>query len=220
MANYFCSVPDGLRKPLGILLALPPMLGTIVLMAGTTAITLPKKLGIKPGHTVVLLDAPAGFIRTFEVPEATRISQQLRHPAIDVMIVFATSLHALEGRFSKLASKMHPEGGLWIAYPSASGLARRTRRLTDITDELIRRIGLAAGMNDNKACDLGAGWSAIRLVTRLENRDAVAYRTILAPNIAARRLRRATLESKVLPWRATSGGAGSALRRARASRAK
>jgi len=70
----------------------------------------------------------------------------------------------------------------------------------------IRRIGLAGGLVDNKVCAIDETWSGLRLVVRVENRAAVAYRA--EPPLSVRR-RRAT---------ATVPATGSSGRRAEARR--
>lgn len=64
-------------------------------MAGYSGTPLPRKLGIKEGHRVGLLDAPRGFDRTLgELPDGveTRTSARGR---LDVVVFFATSRAAL-----------------------------------------------------------------------------------------------------------------------------
>jgi hypothetical protein len=97
---------------------------------------------------------------------------------------------------------MHPAGALWIAWPK-----KASRRATDITEDVVRRIGLAGGLVDNKVCAIDETWSGLRLVVRVENRAALAYRA--EPPLKVRR-RRASV--------APPPSAGSAGRRAEARR--
>ena len=41
---------------------------------------------------------------------------------------------------------------------------------TDLTENLIRDIGLAAGLVDNKVCAVDDTWSGLRFVIRLKDR--------------------------------------------------
>ena len=174
-------------------------------MAAATA--LPKKLGIKDGHTVVALGAPDGFERSLDLPESVKVYQALRIGPVDVCVLFVDRVADLEKRFGEITSRMHPEGGFWVAW--------RKRRPTDITPEVIRCVALAGGMIDNKICEIDEVWSAIRLVVRVENRDALAYRAL--PPLRALRMVRRSRRARATPRPlAAVGGAGSALRRARA----
>ena len=114
-------------------------------MAGTSGT---KKLGIRQGHAVVLLNAPTGFERSLDVADTVRVSHQLRFAPADVVVFFVDSIPDLERRFGDIAARLHPQGGLWVAW--------RHRRPGRITHETIRRIGLAAGMVDNKECAIDA----------------------------------------------------------------
>lgn len=174
-------------------------------MAGTSGTPLPKKLGIRHGHSVVLLNAPANFERSLAVADTVRVSHQLRFAA-DVVVIFVDSIQDLERRFGDIAARLHPQGGVWVAW--------RHRSSRRITHEVIRQIGLAAGMVDNKLCAIDAVWSAMRLVVRPSNRDAIAYRVVPAgATVVPRRARRASTPARY-------GGAGSAQTRARARRAR
>lgn len=157
-------------------------------MAGTAATPLAKKLGIKPGHVVVAIGkAPATFANRLELPPGARLYQRLRPGPIDVLVYFVDKVTELERRFANLTGRMHPDGALWVAWPKQA-----SRRPTDLTEDVIRRIGLAGGLVDNKVCAIDDVWSGLRLVVRLENRDAVAYRA--EPPLSVRR-RRATQPS-------------------------
>ena len=81
-----------------------------------------------------------------------------------------------------------------------------------MTEELVRRIALAAGMVDNKICSMGE-LVGMRLVLRGQNRDAMLYRA--EPPPISRRVRRPTQ-----PGRVIRSGAGSTLHRARARSTK
>ena len=175
-------------------------------MAGYSGTPLPKKLGIKSGHTVVLLGAPDGFEDTLALGDDVRVLRQLRLAPVDVIVFFVDRLHELERRFADVVARMHPAGAFWVAWPK-----KASRRATDITEDVVRRIGLAGGLVDNKVCAIDEVWSGLRLVIRVENRDALAYR---AEPPAGRELRRKGPRAAVQP-RAAQGG-GSTLRRARA----
>jgi hypothetical protein len=71
-------------------------------------------------------------------------------------------------------------------------------------------------MTDNKVCTMGE-FDAVRLVLRAEHRDAVMYR--VEPPPISRRVRRPTAAARMM-HRASSSGAGSTLRRARARSTK
>jgi hypothetical protein len=136
-------------------------------VAGYSGTPLPKKLGIKRGHTVAFPRAPGGFERTLgELPEGVRVKQRAAAP-VDVIVAFFTSRAELERRFERLAAALDPDGGLWIAWPKrASGVP------TDMTEDVAREVALAHGLVDNKVCAIDDVWSGLRLVYRLEDRPS------------------------------------------------
>ena len=136
--------------------------------AGYSGTPLPKKLGIKPGHRVALLDAPSG-LRDAIAPstEAVEIVDTVRDEPLDVILLFVTSVRAIAQRFASAATALRPAGGLWVCWPKkASGV------ITDLTEDVIRGVGLAAGLVDNKVCAVDATWSGLRFVYRLKDRPA------------------------------------------------
>lgn len=182
-------------------------------MAGYQGAPLPKKLGIKAGHKVCLLNAPDALqrrlTRATTEDDNVRITHDLRLPPVDVVVLFVESVADLERRFADITARLHPEGGFWVAFRTHRG---------DITDEVVRRIALAAGMVDNRVCAIDASWSGMRLVLRDEIRDAMMYRA--EPPALSRRLRRPTSPRIAHRTLRVTSGAGSSLRRARARSTK
>ena len=136
-------------------------------MAGYSGTPLPKKLGIKPGHRLALVNAPNGFLRTLgELPEAVGVLTDVRGgSSLDVIVFFTSELADLKRKFKGLAQRMSPAGGFWIAWPKrASGV------VTDLTEDIIRGVGLDAGLVDNKVCAIDDIWSGLRFVIRVEDR--------------------------------------------------
>ena len=134
-------------------------------MAGYTGTPLTKKLGIKAGARVALVRAPEGFERELgRLPEGVRLRTQARG-AQDIVLFFATRHAELERRFDGLARAVAPAGGLWIAWPKrTAGVA------TDLREGIVRELGLAHGLVDNKVCAVDDTWSGLRFVYRLSGR--------------------------------------------------
>lgn len=178
-------------------------------MPGTPGKPLPQTLGIKAGHKVCLLNAPGSVQRRLERNPEVRVTHDLRLPPVDVVVLFVERVADLERRFADITARLHPAGGFWVAFRTHRG---------DITDDVVRRIALAAGMVDNKVCTIDASWSGMRLVLRDEIRDVMMYRAEPPPPSTSRRLRRPTAPGR-MAYR-TASGAGSSMRRARARSTK
>ena len=127
--------------------------------AGYSGTPLEKKLGIKPGHRVLLLNGPEGFALE-DVPVVTRASG-----FADVILSFHTERKDLERRLPVLRTKMEQNAGLWIAWPK-----KASKRPTDITEDVVREIALSHRLVDNKVCAIDETWSGLRLVIRVKDR--------------------------------------------------
>ena len=85
--------------------------------------------------------------------------------ARDVIVWFVKVRATLERRFAAEARRLDPAGGLWLAWPKrASGVA------TDVTEDNVRAVALAAGLVDNKVCAIDEIWSGLRCVVRVKDR--------------------------------------------------
>jgi hypothetical protein len=131
--------------------------------AGYSGTPLPKKLGIKPGHRLLVLAAPDGFALG-DLPEGVTIGRQARGKA-DVIVSFHTERAELTRRMPTLRDAMEPAAGLWIAWPK-----RASKVPTDLTEDVVRELALANVLVDNKVAALDEKWSGLRLVIRLKDR--------------------------------------------------
>lgn len=84
-----------------------------------------------------------------------------------MILAFFVRRSDCERRLPGLKAALDPAGGLWIAWPKrASGVQ------TDVTESVVRELGLAAGPVDNKVCAIDDVLSGLRLVYRLRDRPA------------------------------------------------
>jgi hypothetical protein len=151
--------------------------------AGYSGTPLPSKLGVKDGHHVALLGAPAGF--ALDAPQAVHHAKLPREPKLDVIVAFVTTRAQLVQQIAACRPHMQDAAGLWIAWPKkSSGVA------TDIVEQTIRDVALPTGLVDNKVCAIDETWSGLRLVIRRELRtSAPAARSPRTPKPAAVRSR-------------------------------
>ena len=128
-------------------------------MAGYSGTPLPRKLGIKPDHRVLVLGAPEGFAL-----DDVSVRTTARGKA-DVIVSFHDRRAELARRMPKLRELMEPAAGLWIAWPK-----RASKLPTDLTEDVVRELALANTLVDNKVCAIDETWSGLRLVIRLKDR--------------------------------------------------
>jgi CheY-like chemotaxis protein len=130
-------------------------------MAGYSGTPLPKKLGIKEGCTVALVDAPDDFERRTlgELPEKVRITSGV-NGACGLTIWFVRSAKDLK-RGLRRAVSAATHGPVWIAWPKkTSALA------SDVGEQLVRETGLSAGLVDYKICAIDDTWSGLLFCVR------------------------------------------------------
>ena len=130
--------------------------------AGYSGTRLPRKLGIKPGHRVLLLGAPEGF--ALDLPDGVRVSRRAAGLA-DVILSFHLRRAQLAKRMPALRERMEPAAGLWIAWPK-----RASKVATDLTEDVVRELALENRLVDNKVAAIDDTWSGLRLVIRLRDR--------------------------------------------------
>ena len=137
-------------------------------MAGYSGTPLPKKLGIKEGSRIALVNAPQDF--QSELGELPDNVQFIKRPAksLDIILLFVLTEQALTRDFATLAAILVSNGMIWIAWPKkTSGVA------TDLSEPRVRQIGLDAGLVDVKICAIDETWSGLKFVYRLKDRSSL-----------------------------------------------
>jgi len=133
-------------------------------MPGYSGTPLPKKLGIKPGFHVSIFEMPADVRAELkEALASCTIDRDGKRP-IDFMMWFAKSKEDLE-RFRFISKHLTPAGMLWVSWPKKSSGV-----FTDLNENVVREIGLAAGLVDVKVCAVTEVWSGLKFVRRLKDR--------------------------------------------------
>jgi len=126
---------------------------------------LPKKLGIREGSHVAILDAPGGFVATLSpMPDGVEVVSRMRGH-LDVVVVFATRQAALGRRLGPAVRALEPDGGLWLCWPK-----KASKVDTDLTFDVVQRLGLEAGLVDNKSASIDDVYQGLRFVYRLRDR--------------------------------------------------
>jgi hypothetical protein len=134
-------------------------------VAGYSRRSLVDKLGIRPGTSVLILEAPKGYAKTLGPLPKDVTAFRAPRPGLDVIHLFITRRADLERRFAALHKALAPAGMLWISWPKkVSGVA------TDVSEDVVRQVALAHGLVDVKVCAVDDTWSGLKLVRRLKDR--------------------------------------------------
>lgn len=133
--------------------------------AGYSGTPLVRKLGLKPGMRLAILNPPQGYDSTLgPLPDGVKRLKGLGKQ-MDFVHFFSKSRRELAPRFPKLRSALAYDGILWISWPK-----KASKVATDLDENVIRALGLAAGLVDVKVAAVDEVWSGLKFVYRLEDR--------------------------------------------------
>ena len=95
-----------------------------------------------------------------ELREVVAERTLMGHP-LDLVHFFASDRKQLEEEFPRLKKHLAQGGKLWISWPKrASGVK------TDLSDGVVREIGLKNGLVDVKVAAIDRTWSGLQFVRR------------------------------------------------------
>ncbi|MBI4287800.1 MAG: hypothetical protein HY671_05160 [Chloroflexi bacterium] len=119
--------------------------------------SLAKKLLIKPGQRVAIMNAPAGYLaRLGELPAGVQVSESLTGQ-FDLVLAFCKNSKELEALALKLKAALKPNGILWIAYPKQSA-----KVVTDLNRDVLRGLADTRGLTGVSLVSIDETWSAMR----------------------------------------------------------
>ena len=137
--------------------------------SGYSGTPLAKKLGLKDGFKIRLVNAPEHYHTLFDdwpktitQPTDTKIKKDFIH-------YFTRDAAALRSALPTLKSEMEANGSLWISWPK-----KAARVATDVTENVIRDAALAIGLVDIKVCAVDETWSGLKLVIPVKDRRRIS----------------------------------------------
>ena len=139
--------------------------------AGYSGTPLAKKLGIKDGGELALLDAPPswsvpdlpdGVTVTRTASGARRTSTPLAE--VDVALVFCRAA-ADVAALPLLVRSLPKRSALWVLWPRKAG-----GHVSDVDENQLRSVLLPTGVVDVKVAAVDTDWSGLKFVWRKENR--------------------------------------------------
>ena len=128
------------------------------------AIDLPRKLGLKPELAAYTLHAPINYQQllswTTPLANINELGENL-----EWMQAFYKDKVNLEKEINILRDCLAKTGQLWISWPKKSSKIK-----SNLTDIVVREIGLAAGLVDVKVAAIDNTWSGLKFIYRLTDR--------------------------------------------------
>ncbi|UII23373.1 DUF3052 domain-containing protein [Fulvivirga ligni] len=133
-------------------------------MAGYSGTPLAKKLGIKSGHFLRLLNQPAYYHELFnDFPDNVNF-EELNGRA-DIIHFFTQNAYELMEQLPLLKGEIKQNGMIWVSWPK-----KASKVPTDVTEDVIRDLALKIGLVDVKVCAVDDVWSGLKLVIPLKDR--------------------------------------------------
>jgi hypothetical protein len=138
-----------------------------VLVAGYSGTPLARKLGIKPGSTMMVVSGPANYRKLLAPLPAGVTFVTVLSARVDLVHVFSTSKTRLATALTKTLVRLRPDSAIWVSWPK-----KASKVPTDITEDTVRELALPMGLVDIKVCAVDEVWSGLKLVLRREHRPA------------------------------------------------
>ena len=133
--------------------------------SGYSGTPLKRKLGIKPGYRICVIDPPGNYWDLLgELPEDVSV-RQLGLGSLDFIHVFARDRAQLAERIPTLRDRIVPNGMIWVSWPK-----KASKVATDLSENVVRDLALKNRLVDVKVAAVDNTWSGLKLVIRLKDR--------------------------------------------------
>lgn len=131
-----------------------------------SSIPLVKKLGIKPGWRLLVINPPANYWELLGyLPEGTSAIPIDQPEQVEFVHIFIQESTGLEQYLQTLRKRIVPHGMIWVSWPKKSSGLR-----TDLDENCIRSLALHTQLVDVKVAAIDQIWSGLKLVIRVQDR--------------------------------------------------
>jgi len=133
--------------------------------AGYSGTPLAKKLGLKQGFTIALINTPDHYFSLFtDLPADLYINEDASVQK-DFIHFFTKHSDEYLSILPQLKHQIKPNGTIWVSWPK-----KASNVTTDITENIIRNFALQTGLVDIKVCAVDEIWSGLKLVIPVKDR--------------------------------------------------
>lgn len=131
---------------------------------GYSGTPLAKKLGIKPGNRIKLVNEPKHYKDLFDDwPEEVQIESN--GTDLDFVHLFITKEKELEPLVRDAMTRLKKVGMVWISWPKGASKIE-----TDLNRDMIREAVLNIGLVDVKVAAVDEDWSGLKFMYRKKDR--------------------------------------------------
>lgn len=135
-------------------------------MAGYSATPLLRKLGIKAGHRLLVINPPDAYWDWLSpLPEGVTALEKPGKTPLDFCHVFVRERKVFEKEALRLKKSLKPNGMIWVSWPK-----KASKVPTDLDENVIRDFALKNGLVDVKVCAVDETWSGLKLVIPVKDR--------------------------------------------------
>lgn len=129
---------------------------------GYSGTPLARKLGIRDGAEVRLIDAPADYAAWVQpMPPGAVLGSGPADAQTDLVHLFVTRREVLQDELQRLRGVLRPDAVLWVSWPKKASKVPST-----VTEDTVRELALPLGWVDVKVCAVSEVWSGLKLVVR------------------------------------------------------
>lgn len=133
--------------------------------AGYSSTQTAKKLGIKKGYVIRLINEPEYYFQLFtDLPDNIRVAKTKRGSK-HIIHFFTKSAGELVKKLPLLRDEIEQNGTIWVSWPK-----KISKVHTDVTEDTIRNYALEIGLVDVKVCAVDEVWSGLKLVVPMKDR--------------------------------------------------
>ena len=133
--------------------------------SGYSGTPLAKKLGIKQGFKIMLLNAPEYYFDLFtDLPPNLDLKNDPGSKK-DLIHFFTKQEDEYFKSLPFLKGQIKPNGMIWVSWPKKS-----SKIITDVTEDTIRNYAIKTGLVDIKVCAVDEIWSGLKLVIPVKDR--------------------------------------------------
>ena len=135
--------------------------------SGYSGTPLAKKLGIKAGFDIKLVNAPEYYFDLFtDLPGNLGVNDEVSSKK-DFIHFFTKAEEEYIRELPVLKEQIKPNGMIWVSWPK-----KASKVVTDITEDTIRNYALKIGLVDIKVCAVDEIWSGLKLVIPVKDRES------------------------------------------------
>lgn len=131
---------------------------------------LAKKLGIRKGCSLAIMNPPYGLVKALETVRENLRKMQTEikmneSSDLDMVVYFSRGRRGLEEAFPRLKGQLAPGGALWIGWRKPLKTLK-----TDLDANAVREIAGKHGMSGSDELTVDTDWQMIRLTARRQQR--------------------------------------------------